>query len=272
MQANGRRGILSVLRVWSLANGRLARPNNRGLRAKLGVLHAGVARVGLVGVPFPCGAGRTCRGCGAFGTFEAWQMAALNAYKRSHCCGRGVPFPCGVGQTFGGVGRFGGLRLRKRQPIKEAIAAAVGCSWAIAVALWWSHCCGRGVPFPCGVGQTFGGVGRLGGFEASQTAAYKRSHCCGRGVLLSHCGGLVVAFACSVGVARVQERQDPHLRWSQAPPRPWRRPGSADKKWEIDCQRMATVRVKMTISHRISWGFGVPGVYCFRQTHVKFNC
>ena len=38
----------------------------------------------------------------------------------------------------------------------------------------------------------------------------------------------MVAFACSVGVARVQERQDPHLRWSQAPPRPWRRPGSAD--------------------------------------------
>ena len=117
---------------------------NRGLPAKLGVLHAGVARVGLVGVPFPCGAGRTCRGCGAFGTFEAWQMAALNAYKRSDCCGRGVPFPCGVGQTFGGVGRFGG-------------------------------------------------------FEASQMAAYKRIHCCGRGVLLSHCGGLVVAFACSGG-------------------------------------------------------------------------
>ena len=72
-----------------------------------------------------------------------------------------------------------------------------------------SHCCGRGVPFPCGVGQTFGGVGRFGGLEASQTAAlkaYKRSHCCGRGVLLSHCCGLVVAFACSVGVAKVQER------------------------------------------------------------------
>ena len=39
--------------------------------------------------------------------------------------------------------------------------------------------------------------------------AYKRSHCCGRGVLLSHCCGLVMAFACSVGVAKVQERQDP---------------------------------------------------------------
>ena len=42
-------------------------------------LRAGVARVGLVGVPFPCGAGRTF---GGFGAFEAWQTVALNAYKR----------------------------------------------------------------------------------------------------------------------------------------------------------------------------------------------
>ena len=84
----------------------------------------------------------------------------------------------------------------------------MGCPWAIAVALWWLLRAGVarvglvGVPFPCGVGQTFGGVGRFGGFEAWQTAAlnaYKRSHCCGRGVLFSHCCGLVVAFACSVG-------------------------------------------------------------------------
>ena len=34
---------------------------------------------GLGGVPFPCGAGRTF---GGFGAFEAWQTAALNAYKR----------------------------------------------------------------------------------------------------------------------------------------------------------------------------------------------
>ena len=40
------------------------------------LLRAGVTRAGLVGVPFPCGAGRT------FGRFEAWQTAALNAYKK----------------------------------------------------------------------------------------------------------------------------------------------------------------------------------------------
>ena len=43
------------------------------------LLRAGVARVGLVGVPFPCGAGRSF---GGFGGFEAWQTAALNAYKK----------------------------------------------------------------------------------------------------------------------------------------------------------------------------------------------
>ena len=43
------------------------------------LLRAGVARVGLVGVPLPCGAGWTV---GAFGGFEAWQTAALKAYKK----------------------------------------------------------------------------------------------------------------------------------------------------------------------------------------------
>ena len=33
------------------------------------LLRAGVARVGFVGVPCPCGAGRTF---GGFGAFEAW--------------------------------------------------------------------------------------------------------------------------------------------------------------------------------------------------------
>ena len=33
------------------------------------LLRAAVARVGLVGVPFPCGAGRTFGGFGGFGGF-----------------------------------------------------------------------------------------------------------------------------------------------------------------------------------------------------------
>ena len=88
------------------------------------LLRAGVARVGLVGVPFPCGAGRT------FGGFEAWQTAALNAYIRSYCCGREVPLSHCCGRE------------------------------AIAVALWWLLCAGVarvglvGVPFPCGAART----------------------------------------------------------------------------------------------------------------------
>ena len=46
------------------------------------LLPAGVARVELAGVPFACGVGRTCGGFGGFGAFEAWQTAALNAYKQ----------------------------------------------------------------------------------------------------------------------------------------------------------------------------------------------
>ena len=106
------------------------------------LLPAGVARVGLIGVPFPCGVGQTFGGVGRFGGFEAWQTAALNAYKRSHCCGRGVL----LGGLLEGLE---GLRPGKRQP--------------------WTPIRG---PY---------------------------SHCCGRGVPLSHCCGLVVAFACGRG-------------------------------------------------------------------------
>ena len=78
-----------------------------------------MARVGLVGVPFPCGAGRTF---GGFGGFEAWQTAALNAYKKPLLRPGGALEPllwpcggfclrawsvlsllgCGAGRTFGG--------------------------------------------------------------------------------------------------------------------------------------------------------------------------
>ena len=74
------------------------------------LVRAGVARVGFVGVPCPCGAGRTF---GGFGAFEAWQTAALNAYKR-------------------------------------LIASwAGGCPSAIAVALWWLVSCGSGACWVC---------------------------------------------------------------------------------------------------------------------------
>ena len=50
------------------------------------LLRAAVARVGLVGVPFPCGAGRTFGGFGGFWRvlerLRPGKTAALNAYKK----------------------------------------------------------------------------------------------------------------------------------------------------------------------------------------------
>ena len=101
------------------------------------LLRAGVARVGLVGVPFPCGAGRTF---GGFGAFEAWQTGALNAYKKPLLrpggalepllwpCGGfclrasrvlgllGHLFPAQLGKLLGELESLEGLRRGKRQP------------------------------------------------------------------------------------------------------------------------------------------------------------
>ena len=46
--------------------------------------------------------------------------------------------------------------------------------------------------------------------------------------------------------------QVPHLRWSQAPPRPWRRPGSADSMCELayrSVHRVEGVVKKQTHTH-----------------------
>ena len=102
--------------------------------------------LGLLGVPFPCGAGRTCRGFGAFGTLEAG-VARVGLV--------GVPFACGAGRTFGGFGAF-------------------GASWRLLGLLGYLLPAKLGVLHAgvCGAGRTFGGFGAFGAFEACQTAAW----------------------------------------------------------------------------------------------------
>ena len=100
------------------------------------LLRAGVARVGLVGVPCPCGAGRTFAG---FGAFEAWQTEPLNAYKKP------LLRPGGALEPF--LWPCGGFCLR---------------AWRVLTLLGYLF----PAPFPCEVGQTFGGIGKFGGFEA----------------------------------------------------------------------------------------------------------
>ena len=88
----------------------------------------------------------------------------------SHCCGRGVPF---------------------------------------------SHCCGLVVAFACGSGACWASLTteryagkrparHFKGFKGLKPVKRQpwtpiRSHCCGRGDALSHCCGVVVAFACGRG-------------------------------------------------------------------------
>ena len=137
------------------------------------LLPAGVARVELVGVPFACGVGRTFGGFGGFGGFEAWQTAALNAYKKP------LLRPWGALEPL--LWPCGGFCLRAWRVLGlRAGVAPVGLV---------------GVPFACGVGRTFGG---FGGFEAWQTAdlnAYKKPLLRPGGALqplLWPCGGFCV--------------------------------------------------------------------------------
>ena len=76
------------------------------------------------------------------------------------------------------------------------------------------------------------GLRGLSGFEGGQTAALNALKTDGRGGWLQ---GLLkgrlrrgVHGRTLDNVRAMVTKQVPHLRWSQAPPRPWRRPGSAD--------------------------------------------
>ena len=64
-----------------------------------------MARVGLVGVPFACGAGRTFGGFGAFGA--SWRLLSLLGYLLPAKLGVLHAGVCGAGRTFGGFGAFG---------------------------------------------------------------------------------------------------------------------------------------------------------------------
>ena len=148
MQANGRRGILSVLRVWSLSNGSLERLEEAiaaagGMPWAIAValwwlLPAGVAPVGLGGVPFACEVGRFA--CGSSACGACWATFS----QRS---GADVSRVWSVWNVWGGSGAcwacWGTFCLR---------------SWADVWRVWsvWSVVAPVGlvgVPFACEVGR-----------------------------------------------------------------------------------------------------------------------
>ena len=227
------------------------------------LLPAGVAPVGLVGVPFACEVGRCACGSGACwalcrqtagcnaGTagadgYRAWcnrpaeywkHCKGLKAGKRqawtpirSHCCGRGdalshccglvVAFACGRARGMDALTteRYAGKRPARHFRGFKGLKAGKRQAWTPIR----SHCCGRGDALSdcCGLVVAFA-CGRARGMDALTTERYAgkrparhfrgfkglkagkrqawtpiRSHCCGRGDALSHCCGLVVAFAC----------------------------------------------------------------------------
>ena len=130
--------------------------------------------LGLLGYLFPAELCELLERLEGFGGFEAWQTAALNAYKKPLLRPEGalepLLWPCG------------GFCVRE---------------WRVLGLL--------GYLFPAELCELLEGLEGFGGFEAWQTAAlnaYIRSHCSGRKVPLSHCCGLVVAFACEHGAWR----------------------------------------------------------------------
>ena len=149
--------------------------------------------LGLLGYLFPAELAGLLAGLEGFGGFEAWQTAALNAYKRSHCCGRGVllshccglvvafacesarvglvgvPVPCGAGRTFGGFGGFWSVEAWQTAAL-NAYKKPLLRPWGALEPLLWP--CGAlragvarvglvGVPFPCGAGRDFWRVWRV---------------------------------------------------------------------------------------------------------------
>ena len=102
---------------------------------------------------------------------------------------------------------FKGLKAGKRQPWTRIRSHCCGRGDAL------SHCCGLVVAFACGRARGMDALKTTERYAGKRPARHFRgfkglkpvkrqpwtprtSHCCGRGDALSHCCGLVVAFAC----------------------------------------------------------------------------
>ena len=156
-----------------------------------------------------------------FGAFAGWQTAALKAYRKpllwpwpwGACWGSGLGPGVPVGEgvwNFGGVWSVCGLANGSFESPRKVIAVALALG--------------------CLLGKLFKGKGLEGleGFDGLN------------GLNCAATKGFIQFRTCSGPTGQV-----PHLRWSQAPPRPWRRPGSADIK---RLHRMAPLYARNVIS------------------------
>ena len=191
---------------------------------------------------------------GGFGVFAGWQTAALKANRKPLLwpwpwgawlrsgLGPGVPVGEGVWRVwrvleglegfglegFRGFGRFGGF---------WRVFGGFGRFWRV----WRVWRVLEGVWRVWRILERLEGFGGFGVFAGWQTAALKANRrpllwpwpwgaCWGSGLGPGVPAGQGVWRVWTVleGFGGGPTGQVPHLRWSQAPPRPWRRPGSAD--------------------------------------------
>ena len=104
-------------------------------------------------------------GLEGFGGFEAWQTAALNAYKKPLQRPEGalepLLWPCGglCVREWRVLGLLGYLFPAELCELLEGFGGFEAWQTAALNAYIRSHCSGRKVPFPCGAMRTFGGFG-----------------------------------------------------------------------------------------------------------------
>ena len=176
-------------RVWTLANGRLERPNNR-------------------------------RYVQANSRLQRWNSNGWRPQSLVEAAARKLPrgargMDAVTTKRYAGkrparhFKRFKGLKPVKRQPWTPIRSHCCGRGDAL------SHCCGLVVAFACGRARGMDALTieryagkrparHLKGFKGLKPVKRQpwtpiTSHCCGRGDALSHCCGLVVAFACGRG-------------------------------------------------------------------------
>ena len=127
------------------------------------LLHAGVARVGLVGVPFACGAGPT------FGA--SWRLLGLLGYLLPAKLGVLHAGVCGAGRTFGGFGAFGAFEACQTAALNAYKKPLLRPGGALEPLLWpcggfclraWRLLGLLGYRLPAKLGVLHAGVARVG--------------------------------------------------------------------------------------------------------------
>ena len=199
------RSVLGVLRVWRLANGRLECPNKRGLCA-------GKGQAAMLERWRPGAWWKLPRGMDGQ---RAWWKLPRGMRRQRAGCNPGAAKADGqracwkLPRSVLGVLRVwrlanGRLECRNKRGLCAGIKGRLQC---------WSA-----------DGQELGGSCCEGCAGKGQAATLEQQRLTAKSLVEAKADGQRPWW-------KLPWRKIPHLRWSQAPPRPWRRPGPADMFW-----------------------------------------